>query len=227
MLQLDLKTGEVIKEYAHMAEAKLAMGVSTRQNEEECVRLKRNLILVLVGNLWMNTFLPNNLNLIKFSFPHRNEKVAIYLSKHSFKCATNKEEMSSMLLTIMTFLGSIGNKLTNSDVAKTMVSLGRTAKTKVGKQINTLLEKLGFKKPKDRKEKIKLLNEVGKQVEKEIDQLEEQERNNEPEDPSEYQEQRAKVIKESKQGATDYRISNVNGSKSIPDFLNETMLGIK
>ena len=33
VLQLDLQTGEIIKEYAHMAEANLAMGVSPRQNE--------------------------------------------------------------------------------------------------------------------------------------------------------------------------------------------------
>ena len=32
VLQLDLNTGEVIKEYAHMAEANLAMGVSPRAN---------------------------------------------------------------------------------------------------------------------------------------------------------------------------------------------------
>ena len=49
-------------------------------------------------------------------------------------CPTNKEEMNSMLLTIMTFLAGIGNKLTNSNVAKTMVSLGKSAKTKVEKQ---------------------------------------------------------------------------------------------
>ena len=33
VLQLDLNTGEVIKEYAHMAEANLAMGVCSRQND--------------------------------------------------------------------------------------------------------------------------------------------------------------------------------------------------
>lgn len=33
ILQLDINTGEVIKEYSHMAEANLAMGVSPRQNE--------------------------------------------------------------------------------------------------------------------------------------------------------------------------------------------------
>ena len=33
VLQLDLKTGEIIKEYAHMAEANLAMGICPRQNE--------------------------------------------------------------------------------------------------------------------------------------------------------------------------------------------------
>ena len=33
VLQLDLKTVEIIKEYAHMAEANLAMGVCPRQNE--------------------------------------------------------------------------------------------------------------------------------------------------------------------------------------------------
>ena len=31
--QLDLNTGEIIKEYAHMAEANKAMGVSERQND--------------------------------------------------------------------------------------------------------------------------------------------------------------------------------------------------
>ena len=122
-----------------------------------------------------------------------------------------------MLFTVMTFLGNVGNKLTNSNVAKTMVNLGKSAKTKLGKQINTLLEKLGFRKPKDRKEKIELLKEVGKQVEKEIDKLEEQGRNNEPEQ----EEQRAKIIRESNQGAIEYRILNVNGSKSITDILNE------
>ena len=33
VLQLDIQTGEIIKEYAHMAEANLAMGVCPRQNE--------------------------------------------------------------------------------------------------------------------------------------------------------------------------------------------------
>ena len=76
---------------------------------------------------------------------------------------------SQMLLTVMTLLGNIENKLTNSNVAKLMVSLGRTAKTKIGERINSLLEKLGFKTPKDRKKKIKVLKKVKKQVEKEID----------------------------------------------------------
>ena len=33
VLQLDIDTGEIIKEYSHMAEANLAMGVCPRQNE--------------------------------------------------------------------------------------------------------------------------------------------------------------------------------------------------
>ena len=33
VLQLDLQTGEIIKEYAHMAEANIAMGVCPRQNK--------------------------------------------------------------------------------------------------------------------------------------------------------------------------------------------------
>ena len=33
VLQLDLNTWEIIKECAHMAEANLAMGVSSRQND--------------------------------------------------------------------------------------------------------------------------------------------------------------------------------------------------
>ena len=37
VLQLDLQTGEIIKEYAHMAEANLAMGVCPRQNENRRV----------------------------------------------------------------------------------------------------------------------------------------------------------------------------------------------
>ena len=38
VLQLDLETGEIIKEYAHMAEANIAMGVFPRQNEIRRVR---------------------------------------------------------------------------------------------------------------------------------------------------------------------------------------------
>ena len=33
VIQLDLQTGQIIKEYAHMAEANLAMGVSPRPND--------------------------------------------------------------------------------------------------------------------------------------------------------------------------------------------------
>ena len=33
VLQLDINTGEIIKEYAHMAEANCAMGICPRQNE--------------------------------------------------------------------------------------------------------------------------------------------------------------------------------------------------
>ena len=33
VLHLDLSTGEIIEEYAHMAEANIAMGVCPRQNE--------------------------------------------------------------------------------------------------------------------------------------------------------------------------------------------------
>ena len=33
VLQLDLKTGGIVKEYAHMAEANIAMGVSSRAND--------------------------------------------------------------------------------------------------------------------------------------------------------------------------------------------------
>ena len=44
ILQLDLKTGEVIKEYAHMALANIAMGVCPRQNEIKgvCKREKKS-----------------------------------------------------------------------------------------------------------------------------------------------------------------------------------------
>ena len=86
------------------------------------------------------------------------------------------KKMNSAMLSIMTFLGNIGNKLTNSNVAKTMVSFGSKVKTKIGERINTLFEKLGFKKPKNRKKKIKVLKKVEKAVEKEIEKLEEEEK---------------------------------------------------
>lgn len=90
-----------------------------------------------------------------------------------------------------------------------MVNLGSSIKTKIGKQINSLLEKPGFKPPKNRKEKIKVLKKVGKAVEKEIVELEEQEEHNE----------KGPILQKQQQGASDYSIDNTAGIKDIARLL--------
>ena len=52
---MDLNTGEVIREYANMAEANLAMGVCpSRMKFVGFVRARRRVILVLSGDLRMS-----------------------------------------------------------------------------------------------------------------------------------------------------------------------------
>ena len=73
----------------------------------------------------------------------------------------------------MSILGYFGDKFTSLKSAMTKTG------AKVGGQIITLLEQLGFKKPRNREEKLELLNEVKEGIEEEIERLEEQEGNNE------------------------------------------------
>lgn len=72
----------------------------------------------------------------------------------------------------MTVWGYLGNKFFSA--TKTMLNFGNSTRTKIGQQLNSLLERLGFNPPRNREEKLELLNEVKEQVEKEIEKIEHQ-----------------------------------------------------
>ena len=92
-----------------------------------------------------------------------------------------------------------------------MVSLEKTVKSKIKEQINSLSVKLGLKKPKNKKEEIKVLKKVQEAVEVKIEELEEKQLKGELS---------AEINLKSK-GAFDYTIRNKNGVKNIKEFLDK------
>ena len=93
-------------------------------------------------------------------------------------------------------------------ISKRIISLGKSTKTRIGEQFNSLFVKLGFKNPKKREEKFEVLKKVEKEVKKEIQKLKEQEDNNEP-DRGELVEMKNQI------GLKKFRIKNKAGIKEI------------
>ena len=137
----------------------------------------------------------------------------ILLSKHSFFSPIINRMTSGMLMTIMTFLGSIKDNVASvsNGISKKIISLGNSAKTKIGKQLTSLLEKLGFKKPKNKKEKVKVRKEVKEAVEEEIQQLEEKQLKGEL----------SAVSNLKSNGRFDYTIWNRSQVKNLKEFLDK------
>lgn len=78
------------------------------------------------------------------------------------------------LITLLDF-SSVERRIFNSNITKTLVSIGDSAlKTRLGGHFAELMKKLGFTGPATRREKIKVLKKVQKKVEKEIEKLKEQ-----------------------------------------------------
>ena len=113
----------------------------------------------------------------------------------------------------MTFLGSIKDNVASvsNGISKKIISLGNSAKTKIGKRITPLLEKLGFKMPRTKKEKIKVLKKVEEEVKEEIQRLEDKQLRGEL----------STVSNLKSNGAFDYTIKNENGFKNLEEFLDK------
>ena len=78
-------------------------------------------------------------------------------------------------------------------------------------KLNSLLVKLGFKKPKNKKEEIKVLKEVKEAVEEKIEHLEEKQLKGEL----------SAVSNLKSKGAFDYTIENKNGVKNLKELLDK------
>ena len=104
------------------------------------------------------------------------------------------------------FITSAVSSIVNgvSTVSRTLLSLGYSARDRVVNATLDAMEWLGFREPRNRKEKIKELKKVQAVIQDEIEDLQEQERENVPEN------QPNAILLQEQNGEKKYRIENTH-----------------
>ena len=110
---------------------------------------------------------------------------------------------AAMRRSISSLIGSVFNRAAGA--SSTLLSMGYNAKETIVNSIFDALEKLGIKKPRNRREKIKELKVINDVIEEKIEDLQEQQRENVAENH-----QPNATLLQDQNGAKKYRIVNTH-----------------